>query len=950
MAHRIYDHLLDPRENPDYARRAVQPPHWGTFGGRTRLIYITDFSMDGNRVVSIDEALDMVKRYGLGDVYKVSYPVIYAENVQDLADAFRERDLFLFSLYGYVPGSGPGGLWRQYIAPPEVLRGFEERLGDHWLGMENGEQDGRYVGGFAAQMVPRGASRVEQYLNFQRHFEKHGDDVGNRMTILVSLNFGHYFAKEGVYSVNGAETGQALPNGQVYYSFIRGAGEQYGLPWIGNASVFNRWGWKWYGKLPSDWAGVEGNVGPAKGSSLSLLKRLLYSHILYNSVAVGLDLFFFENDAVSRAWEHPGNLSPIGKIQQAAGQWMAREGQPGTMLRPVALLLDFFCGWSFPRHLYTRDVYRVWGNLPYEPGDHLTDGVLDMLYPGYQDSSYYHDESGFISATPFGDAADCILSDAEPWLLERYPLLVVAGALSGGQEIRDKLQTYVEGGGHLAITAGSLARLPGGIAGVTASRTTSTVAAGARIQLGSRTITEGAAFSLAEISLSAGAEVVARCGDHAAVVRLRAGRGTLTVLASPFGVPDAPAAAAPLKSEEDRKLPRPFPLLAHVEAVLAESFREQMLFEVDPGLSLITCRRKPGEYVLGICNNSLAPRSLAITSRCGTVLSLRETAIDQSEKTAVGYMPEGFEKASLGVSGPATIAGGDVRVFVATVHEQGVESISHRAPPPRPRGRVLGVRGTRSVKEEILLRPTFFEHFDGIMVDWKVLAHCERAALEHESGWLDRQKARAYVDLSSGLNLYPDLRLVNNITEEHERSMRAVADVLAKMPLVRSRDLVLCLHRLIENNITEKDAWESMDATVRRICTDAAAAGIRVHLRLAPGKPPRDLAEATGFLTRVGAPNLDLAPSVGDLLARGVDAAAARREIGGRVGLWLAGAPQTDLGGETWTVQAPLASGCDERRLRELLAVAPEAPVVLDAVYESQDDEYRDAVVLGRVR
>jgi hypothetical protein len=109
-------------------------------------------------------------------------------------------------------------MWRQYVAPPEVLRCFEERLGDHWLGMENGEQDGRYVGGYAAQMTPRGASREEQYLNFQRHFEKHGDEVGNRMTILVSLNFSHYFAKEGVYSLNGAETGQALPNGQVYYA------------------------------------------------------------------------------------------------------------------------------------------------------------------------------------------------------------------------------------------------------------------------------------------------------------------------------------------------------------------------------------------------------------------------------------------------------------------------------------------------------------------------------------------------------------------------------------------------------------------------------------------------------------------------------------------------------------------------------------------------------------
>ena len=62
------------------------------------------------------------------------------------------------------------------------------------------------------------------------------------MAALLGLNFGHYFLKEGLYTYIGAETGQKLPNTQIYYSFIRGAGKQYGVPWFGNVSVFNRWG------------------------------------------------------------------------------------------------------------------------------------------------------------------------------------------------------------------------------------------------------------------------------------------------------------------------------------------------------------------------------------------------------------------------------------------------------------------------------------------------------------------------------------------------------------------------------------------------------------------------------------------------------------------------------------------------------------------------------------
>ena len=123
----------------------------------------------------------------------------------------------------------------------------------------------------------------------------------------LSLNFGHYFLKEGTYTLIGAETAQALPNNQVYYAFIRGAGKQYGVPWFGNASVWNRWGYKTYGA-----AGGSGGEthSPTNGTSLSLMKRLLYSHVLYNCVAVGFESGWFDGE----------QLSPIGRIQQAAQQ------------------------------------------------------------------------------------------------------------------------------------------------------------------------------------------------------------------------------------------------------------------------------------------------------------------------------------------------------------------------------------------------------------------------------------------------------------------------------------------------------------------------------------------------------------------------------------------------------------------------------------------------------
>ena len=73
------------------------------------------------------------------------------------------------------------------------------------------------------------------------------------------------------------------------------------------------------------------------------------------------------------------------------------------------------------------------------------------MYEQYGDSSYFHNETGFQRASPFGDCADVLLSDAPgvcvcvyacvyvcavtharttAWLLQRYPLIIAAGELA----------------------------------------------------------------------------------------------------------------------------------------------------------------------------------------------------------------------------------------------------------------------------------------------------------------------------------------------------------------------------------------------------------------------------------------------------------------------------------------------------------------------------------------
>ena len=578
-----------------------------------------------------------------------------------------------------------------------------------------------------------------------------------------------------------------------------------------------------------------------------------------------------------------------------------------------------------------------------------------MIYPGYQDSSYFHDESGFIAPTPYGDMADCLLSDAPAWLLARYPLLVIAGELGGGAEVRDKLEAYAEQGGHVILTAGNLSKLPGGLAGIQAGINLKQFDKGTTVRVGSHTVVEDRPFELQTLVLPKTARILAECSGVPAAVVMPLGKGNITVLACPFGVSTretegvGAALAGQIQNEVDKPLPTPYALLKHTRAILDVALRGQMLFEAGDGLSLITCRKSSGEYTLGITNNSWHARPFKIMSRCGAIESIRELPLDQSEKTAVGHLPEGLEKADLGVSDEKNIAGGDVRIFVVRVKEANVEAIAHAAPTARPRGRALPLRGTRSLKEEVLLRPTFFEHYDSVVMDWRYLHQREADQLKRESVWIRLQGLVCLVDFTSGINVFPDLRLVDNSEPEYAASMAAIEGVMAKMGILEARDLIITLHRPPENNYTREQTWQSLVKTVRRICEKAQGQQATVHLRLAAGAPTEDLKKAVEFAVQVGSPNLRLAPSIALLLNKKGDLAEVAALLKDKVGLWLVSAPRVDVAGRLWDANAPIRECNDRRALAQILALAPLAPMVFDAAYKDRDDEYLDAKFLGDI-
>lgn len=888
---RLHSHPMSPKENPDYARRHVRPPERSLFGNRY------DFTVFRKMNPKTLEA--EIDRYTvsnrLGHIAWPNYGAIVDGELPRMVRTLKERGLVLFDPWGYVPGNDDScGFWMQFHVPTGTFAMLERELGDRWTGMDNGEQDKRYLTAYANRFDPNpGRDRFRHYLNFRRYFGRLERELGSRLSTLVGSTLVHSFLREGVYTFAGAETSQEYPNTQVLYSFLRGAGKQYGVPWFGNVSVYNAYGWKDISKtnLTTKAGGYEDGRAD-RGTSLALMKRLGYEQIFHNCWFGGMETGYFYAD---------GTLTPIGRIQADQLRWTEENGDPGTMCTPVALMTDVFAGWVVPRMQdwpYADRKYRVWGIAPYEFGDYLTHGVYDLLYPGYADSHFFHDERGMIVPTPYGDIADFILSDAPAWLLSRYAVVVLAGRIEPSAETADALRAFVRGGGHLVMTRGNERTL----------------------------FAEG-------------------FGDT--------GKGRVSRIGSAWGVEEEVRCALPVKSRRNEPFPNPHPLTAEARDVLAQAFAAVRVFSVKPsaatnGLSVISCRRGKGAYTVAVMNNTWREQPFEIVSHVGRITSMRELPTDVSERGAIGFVAHRTVCADIGCDTDRTIAAGAVRLFRVETDEGGtVTDVPHAVPPANPKGRTLAMNDTCSIREFVLRRPTFFRHWDGVKVSAAYLRDRDRRFLSEEGEWCALQGLNVMIDFTDLMNQFADLRLTARDAVEARRSDAMLDDILAKAPLLGVKEAIFALHATCCNGrlLVLPANRADFEATYRRTAEKIAAAGITAYLRMTPDHVVNGFADADAWVAKSGTPAFRTAVFLGTAMstpkrtaAQRVVDACARRD-----GLWVLSAAATDVNGSVWTRSDPLAAHADEVRPYLEHAAKAGVRVVFDAFYPDRDAEYRDA-------
>lgn len=948
----IYPSFLDPTIYPDYQRRHVKVPTWKTFDNLPQFKILRRFNEKKGILLDIQEQLDTyVDRFKLGRVVQPHSYTVWAKNFDELVKEINKRNLYLFDIWSYKPGCLRNGTLSNWLAPEGMPASLEKMLGDHFLAFSNSEQDGRYIGAYASQQCPSPSDRFHQYLNFQRHFQRLCNQLGNHMTTLVSLCFGHFFLKEGNHILIGAETAQALPNCQVYYSFIRGAGKQYGIHWYGVASIWNRWGYKAYFSEPDapEYGTMGGyRFGPKCGTSLSLLKRLIYTHYMYNCVLLGFETSWFKGPApgigkqkaLSDHSTSRQTLSPIGELQAATVRFTEKHGRPGVMHTPVALLLDHFSGWAMARHYYSNKIFQVWGMLPYKAGDYLTHSIFSMLYPGYEDSGFYHDESGFLSPTPFGDITDSLLSDTPAWVMMQYSLIIAGGTLNVDDELRDKINSYVEEGGHFVTTAENAEKIwPEWDIGKERSFPAGNII---RFQDGS-CVKEKHRFTLRSFSETRGSEIIAVTGQSPAIVRIKRGKGKISLFLSPYGLNQKALVKGPIKNDIDKPLSCPFHLLEHVKRMLSELLEKEQIFSAGSGLSYVACRKAKGSYTLAITNNHLSERQYRIVSHCGKITGIKEITLEQSEKGEIGYWPEGKENDKCGKSDNSTIAGGDIRLFRINIQEKNLRTIKPMKPQAPVQNRILAHHDISDVKETILQWPTFFQHFDGMKLTWRYLHIRDMNQIKREYQWFERQPLRIFVDFSSGCNLFPDFAFIDLPGIQYRETLNILRELFTKMKAIGAREAVFSLHRTI-HRVQTKKMHEKFVSGVRALCRLAAKHKINIHLQHHRDKWPGDANQMITFINEIKKDNLFFALNTAHVIQSGETFSKIIGRARKRLGSILLSAHQVDSFGQRTDTHIPIHSA--EPDISSVQGAR--VPLIFDAVYENWNEIYRDIEFMKR--
>jgi hypothetical protein len=606
-----------PEEHPLYASTEPKPV--------TRKVLGYDLHGTGPRDISTPALKSFVDDYKFGDICWPHIGILpqrrdfksdaeYQTALKGLEaqlQEVRKRNLILWDIWGYVP-NGEAGPTPQ--VKPEHHEILQRVMGDKFLGYDDGEQDGRYIGAYA----DRGqfTDRRGGWADFVKWDEGICADNMHYMNATGSLNFSHYYAERGCRTL-GLETAQGLPSDTLMFSFLRGASKQYGRLTTQATSIWSRFGYNMYGDRHTDGGNGYG-LGPHKGCSLALHGMLFFQSYTGGDSIVGSETSQFTSDTLA---DGKPELSPLGRQHLDIIDFARKHPDRGVMYTPVAFMLDFYDGWNMPRHLYRGDKYKVWGKLPYEKGDYLIDQMLRMVWPGYEDCSYLRNERGFITATPYGDSFDVITNKCLPEILKQYSAIMLLGDVEMTPQVVANLEGFVRAGGDVLLGPGNARQMATSLTGLNLGDKATASATG---RVGSDQTWTEQPYTFTSATLESATPILINENGQPILAVNKVGKGRVIVCLADQWMTDKLTYADPKLVNMEP----PYALLNGVRAVLDEYFASFSPVDVEPaGMNVrVNCYDgDPKRLMVALTNMDLfAEWQGSLRLRRGEIASVRD--------------------------------------------------------------------------------------------------------------------------------------------------------------------------------------------------------------------------------------------------------------------------------------------------------------------------------------
>lgn len=600
----VWNQPNDPATHPAALSRPFRPTTWEDLGGKNIVLTsaLRGFETQpdgkgGRRAVNIGRTLDLYTRvYDFGQAISPWYSLAWTANYKELIDEIARRRLVVHHSAGYLPNAGE--------VPRECDEYMTAKLGSRFTGWDNGEHDCRYTLG-AVDEYPKPRSLQDAFEHFMHYEWLIAEQLQHHFSTLSNNTFQHYLADIGDTRMIGCQIAQSKPSVPMWCAMLRGAGKQYGLLWWTTPSEWNRWGAKGY----DQW----GTLSPINGTSLSMLRRLWYLSYMYGSAVIMSESAIFNGKDKTkvtldgREIEVPV-LSPVGKQHLRIAEWFKKHPHRGVMHTPVAIMWDFYAGWTPARRVPADErPYHAWGNMPWQKGHHQIDMLFRALYPGCEDSAYYRDERGYLPPTPCGDIFDVLFSNTPRFVLNRYNAAVVIGPTKIEGQLHRTLKDFIDRGGCVATTASQLTPQSGELFGV---RLTGKTATEQYSQLAGGPAFNESFFTRHMMEPLSGAEILASNyqGDPLVFRRKTQAGGEVLVFAADFGLSDAVTQTQTSTAEHIPLVP-PYLLPRHVEAILLPWLMQWNLVEVDgpPVQYLVNLTDAADRFIVTLCNNSATP-------------------------------------------------------------------------------------------------------------------------------------------------------------------------------------------------------------------------------------------------------------------------------------------------------------------------------------------------------